>query len=285
MSHSWKLCFFFELIFPSPANPPFWANSLYSFTYWTRCLVDSIKEILAFIQLVQDIRSFNWRGAIADLKRIIQRTHDLMTDCKGIICFGTGYKYCIQDHPGQACEQWGLFVYPKCKPGFTNWDCCVCATIWYSIIFSYLFIFRFEKKTEPCPMINFSVWTELIVFLVDTEKFHAKIYPDKYFCFQSLSLCFVLPNYLSFQVFWNHHDRLCISNCKCPHISPPGFRDDGLYCAKPSAYGRGAGYPLWKKDKCNQEHEDVGGCEKVNLKAKLKENKRKVFFYQNLSLF
>lgn len=141
--------------------------------HFRQCLVDSIKEILAFIQLVQDIRSFNWRGAIADLKRIIQRTHDLMTDCKGIICFGTGYKYCIQDHPGQACEQWGLFVYPKCKPGFTNWDCCVCAT-----------------------------------------------------------------------------------------ICPPGFRDDGLYCAKPSAYGRGAGYPLWKKDKCNQEHEDVGGCEK-----------------------
>lgn len=45
--------------------------------------------------------------------------------------------------------------------------------------------------------------------------------------------------------------------------SPKGFRDDGLYCAKPAAYGRGAGYPLWQKDKCNREHQDVGGCEKV----------------------
>lgn len=35
---------------------------------------------------------------------------------------------------------------------------------------------------------------------------------------------------------------------------PSGFRDDGLYCAKPSAYGRGAGYVLWKKDKCFKDH-------------------------------
>jgi len=23
---------------------------------------------------------------------------------------------------------WGAIVYPKCKPGYTNWLCCVCAT-------------------------------------------------------------------------------------------------------------------------------------------------------------
>lgn len=32
---------------------------------------------------------------------------------------------------------------------------------------------------------------------------------------------------------------MCISEC------PSGYRDDGLYCAKPSSYGRGSGYP-WK---------------------------------------
>ena len=46
------------------------------------------------------------------------------------------------------------------------------------------------------------------------------------------------------------------------YYSPSGFRDDGLYCAKPGAYGRGAGYVAWKRDKCEREHPDVG-CEKV----------------------
>lgn len=60
----------------------------------------------------------------------------------------------------------GLVVYPKCAEGYTNWDCCVCAT-------------------------------------------------------------------------------------ECPD----DFRDDGLYCAKPGAYGRGAGYAIWHEGKCNSENE------------------------------
>lgn len=96
-----------------------------------------------------------------------------MTNCKGIYCFGTGYKSCISDNTGKFCELWGLLLYPQCASGYVNWDCCICAT-------------------------------------------------------------------------------------QCPD----GFGDTGLYCTKPSAYGRGAGYPLWQKDKCNQEHQDVGGCEK-----------------------
>ena len=43
---------------------------------------------------------------------------------------------------------------------------------------------------------------------------------------------------------------------KCPH----GFRDHGLYCGKPKAYGRGAGYALWDKNKCFRKHRQ--GCEK-----------------------
>lgn len=31
--------------------------------------------------------------------------------------------------------------------------------------------------------------------------------------------------------------KVCVQDC------PSGFRDDGLYCAKPAAYGRGGGYP------------------------------------------
>lgn len=47
---------------------------------------------------------------------------------------------------------------------------------------------------------------------------------------------------------------LCYPNCRdgydgegpaCWENCPSGFRDDGAYCAKPAAYGRGAGYP-WK---------------------------------------
>ena len=38
-----------------------------------------------------------------------------------------------------------------------------------------------------------------------------------------------------------HNAGCCICESECPS----GFRDDGLYCAKPDAYGRGVGYP-WK---------------------------------------
>lgn len=24
------------------------------------------------------------------------------------------------------CEKWGAIVYPECREGFTNWDCCIC---------------------------------------------------------------------------------------------------------------------------------------------------------------
>jgi hypothetical protein len=42
---------------------------------------------------------------------------------------------------------------------------------------------------------------------------------------------------------------------------PEGYRDDGAYCAKPAAYGRGAGYALWDEDKCEDRNEATG-CEK-----------------------
>lgn len=41
---------------------------------------------------------------------------------------------------------------------------------------------------------------------------------------------------------------------------PSGFRDDGAMCAKPAAYGRGAGYAIWDEDKCESRHDQ--GCEK-----------------------
>ncbi|MFB2838736.1 phosphatidylinositol-specific phospholipase C domain-containing protein [Floridanema evergladense] len=40
---------------------------------------------------------------------------------------------------------------------------------------------------------------------------------------------------------------------------PKDFRDDRSYCAKPAAYGRGAGYVIWEKAKC--ERENSQGCE------------------------
>jgi len=50
-------------------------------------------------------------------------------------------------------------------------------------------------------------------------------------------------------------DRCYVSEC------PAGFRDDGLYCAKPGAYGRGAGYT--SEGACASGHPD--GCEKNGL--------------------
>ncbi|KAL4502131.1 hypothetical protein ABPG72_000366 [Tetrahymena utriculariae] len=56
--------------------------------------------------------------------------------------------------------------------------------------------------------------------------------------------------------------------CVCAQDCPSSFRDDGLYCAKPDAYGRGAGYP-WKfgdgfnlnnaNSRCLHDH--PSGCE------------------------
>lgn len=45
----------------------------------------------------------------------------------------------------------------------------------------------------------------------------------------------------------------CYKNC------PTGFRDDGLYCGKPQAYTRGAGYVIWDKALC--EKQNPQGCE------------------------
>jgi hypothetical protein len=56
----------------------------------------------------------------------------------------------------------------------------------------------------------------------------------------------------------------------CSKDCPAGFRNDGLFCAKPAAYGRGAGYP-WKfgdaafnldpaRSRCKNENPQ--GCEK-----------------------
>lgn len=60
--------------------------------------------------------------------------------------------------------------------------------------------------------------------------------------------------------------------CLCESQCPAGFRDDGLFCAKPSAYGRGAGYP-WKfgdgfnlngaSSRC--ERDNSQGCEQNGL--------------------
>jgi len=70
---------------------------------------------------------------------------------------------------------------------------------------------------------------------------------------------------------------LCYVPCKtgyhgvgpvCWGTCNTGYHDDGATCRRDAhifgkkSYGRGAGYVLWKKGKCNDEHKDVGGCEK-----------------------
>ena len=65
---------------------------------------------------------------------------------------------------------------------------------------------------------------------------------------------------------------LCYPECKsgyygdgpvCWQSCPSGFTDTGLDCLKPSSYGRGAGYVIWDKSKC--EKENPQGCEKSGL--------------------
>ncbi|KAG2485882.1 hypothetical protein HYH03_015465 [Edaphochlamys debaryana] len=46
---------------------------------------------------------------------------------------------------------------------------------------------------------------------------------------------------------------VCWQNC------PSNFRDDGAFCAKPAAYGRGTGYALWDQWKCVRDNPQ--GCE------------------------
>mmetsp|Transcript_8881 Transcript_8881/g.1233 ORF Transcript_8881/g.1233 Transcript_8881/m.1233 type:complete len:102 (+) Transcript_8881:201-506(+) len=98
----------------------------------------------------------DYHGSVKAVYTLVKRIFVILKDCKVFFCFGPSIKKCEIDHPA-GCEKTGLIVYPKCKPGFTNWDCCVCAT-----------------------------------------------------------------------------------------ICPPRFTDNGLYCLKPKAYGRGVGYVLWE---------------------------------------
>ena len=62
---------------------------------------------------------------------------------------------------------------------------------------------------------------------------------------------------------------LCYPTCKsgfygvgpaCWQNCPAGYRDDGAYCAKPSAYGRGGGYVIWDGDVCARDNPSTG-CE------------------------
>lgn len=80
-------------------------------------------------------------------------------NCDVLFCWKPTIRKCKKDGHPHGCEKYGLLVYPKCEKGYTNWDCCVCAT-----------------------------------------------------------------------------------------TCPENFTDNGLYCLKPRAYGRGVGYVLWKRD-------------------------------------
>jgi hypothetical protein len=77
---------------------------------------------------------------------------------------------------------------------------------------------------------------------------------------------------------WNA--SLCYPSCKdgykgaatmCVPGCPAGFRDDGLYCAKPKSYGRGAGYP-WKFGDGTNDKGMFRRCEKAHGKGKCQKN-------------
>lgn len=64
------------------------------------------------------------------------------------------------------------------------------------------------------------------------------------------ALCYPLP-----QKGYKGVGPVCWQSC------PSGFRDDGAFCAKPAAYGRGSGYAAWNEEKCKNENPTLG-CEK-----------------------
>ena len=56
---------------------------------------------------------------------------------------------------------------------------------------------------------------------------------------------------------------LCYPYCRSGYVGvgpicwqkcPSGFVDIGVSCLKPASYGRGAGYALWDKSKCESRH-------------------------------
>jgi len=49
----------------------------------------------------------------------------------------------------------------------------------------------------------------------------------------------------------------------CWQDCPPNFPDQGAFCAKPPAYGRGAGYPLWDESECIAQNPQ--GCQQNGL--------------------
>jgi len=61
---------------------------------------------------------------------------------------------------------------------------------------------------------------------------------------------------------YNGVGPVCWGTCK------EGYTNDGATCRRNAhifgkkSYGRGAGYAIWSKGKCNDAHKDVGGCEK-----------------------
>jgi hypothetical protein len=66
---------------------------------------------------------------------------------------------------------------------------------------------------------------------------------------------------------------LCYPKCQsgyvgvgpvCWQTCPGGFEDHGAFCAKPKPYGRGAGYVLWDRSKCERSS-PTGQCEKNGL--------------------
>lgn len=97
----------------------------------------------------------------------------------------------------------------------------------------------------------------------------AKVAAERFpFCYKESQTRGVKPLSLSCPAGTEKNGLLCYPKCKpgysgngptCWQACPQGFQDIGAFCQKPEAYGRGAGYVLWEKDKCNNEHSQ--GCE------------------------
>lgn len=63
-----------------------------------------------------------------DIIKIIKEGIKVVENCGALFCYGPSIKKCELE-TGGSCERFGDVVYPECKPGYTNWLCCVCASV------------------------------------------------------------------------------------------------------------------------------------------------------------
>lgn len=90
-----------------------------------KCVKEALSDVTAAKEILHDILHFKVISSIKNLHKIISTLTNVLGDCKVFFCFKPTIKKCEKE-TGGPCEKYGLFVYPKCKEGYSNVGCCLC---------------------------------------------------------------------------------------------------------------------------------------------------------------